>query len=372
MVYDKRRVEELEASIRLLPRVSLSHVPTPLENAGRLSRALGGPEILIKREDATGLAMGGNKARMFDFVLGEVIAGGCDAVVASSAVQSNYCRQLAAACAKLGIECHLVLLRVRGHTDNVVQGGLLLDLLLGASVRLTDGDWDTLALEAQEEAERLRFEGKNVYLARGGNNSQLGMYAVAYCEVFVELIRQLEERETGIDRIWVASSDTTQAGLALANKYVGTPLRVTGVNPFGEQRHDANMFISEIATEAAEILNLTTTLEPAEIENLDQYAGAGYGRTTTEANKALELVAQLEGIVLDPVYTAKAMAGLLDQIEVGAITETESVVFIHTGGTPAVFAYADEIELSPLASRLMQGKKVRLSRSKEVMSERTE
>ena len=342
--------------------MALAHLPTPLDSAERLSQALGGPRILLKREDATGLAVGGNKARMFELVLAEVVASGCEAVVASSAVQSNYLRQLAASCARLGLECHLVLKRVRGDRDNEVQGGLLLDLLLGANVRLFDGDWDELALEAEAEAERLRAQGKKVYLARSANTSGLGLYAVAYCEVVVELIRQLEERELEIDRLWVASSDTTQAGLALANKFLGSPWRISGVSPFGEAI-DTHTVMSEIASDAAAVLGLDTSVEAHEIENFHHYAGAGYGMATPESKSALELVARSEGTLLDPVYTAKAMAGLIDKIQTGEVAETESVVFIHTGGTPAVFAYPDELELSALSSKLARGEPVQLGGS---------
>ena len=360
LAYDRNRLEQLEERIRAIPRVTLAHLPTPLDRADRLSQALGGPRILIKREDATGLAVGGNKARMFEFVLADVVASGCEAVVASSAVQSNYLRQLAAACARLGLECHLVLKRVRGDKDNEVQGGLLLDLLLGANVRLSDCDWAELALEAEAEAERLRAQGKKVYLARSANTSGLGLYAVAYCEVFVELVRQLEERDLTIDRLWVASSDTTQAGLALANKFLGSPWRISGVSPFGEAI-DTHTVMSEIASDAAEVLGLDTRVETHEIENFHQYAGAGYGMASPEANSALELVARSEGTLLDPVYTAKAMAGLIDKIQAGEVSESETVAFIHTGGTPAVFAYPDELELSALSSQLSQGEWVRLA-----------
>lgn len=359
LAYDERRLEQLETSIRALPRVELAHLPTPLDAADRLSQALGGPRILFKREDATGLALGGNKTRMFELVLAEATEAGCEAVVASSAVQSNYLRQLAAACARLGLECHLILKRVRGDRDNEVQGGLLLDLLLGAKVRLFDGDWEALALEAEEEAERLRHQGKNVYLARSANTSDLGLYAVAYCEVLVELIHQLEERDTAADRLWIASSDTTQAGLALANKFLGSPWRISGVSPFGDAI-DTQTAMSEIANDAADVLGLDTVVEPHEIENFLQYAGAGYGMATPQANSALELVARSEGTLLDPVYTAKAMAGLIDKIEAGEISESETVVFVHTGGTPAVFAYPDELELSALSSQLSRGEWVQL------------
>ena len=357
--YDRTGLEELDARIRALPRVSLAHLPTPLDAAERLTEALGGPRIWLKREDATGLALGGNKARMFELVLADVVESGCEVVVGSSAAQSNYCRQLAASCARLGLDCHLILKRIRGERDNEVQGGVLLDLLVGANVRLFDGEWDALAEEAEAEAEWLRQQGKNVYLARSANTEGLGLYAVAYCEVFVELLRQLEERGETIDRLWVSSSDTTQAGLVLANKLVGSPWRITGVSPFGDAI-DTHTVMSDIANDAAEVLGLDITVEPGEIESFHHYAGEGYGMPTVEAKAALELVASSEGTVLDPVYTSKAMAGLIDKIETGEVGESESVVFLHTGGMPAVFAYPEELELAALSERFARGDWVQL------------
>jgi 1-aminocyclopropane-1-carboxylate deaminase/D-cysteine desulfhydrase-like pyridoxal-dependent ACC family enzyme len=311
-----------------------------------LSASLGGPRILFKRDDATGLAMGGNKTRMFEFVLGEAVRDGYDTVIAGAAVQSNYCRQLAAACAKLGLECHLVLRRVRGEKDNIPQGGLLLDLLLGAHVTIVDGDWRTQAAEIQRLGRELIASGKKLYIARVGSEARLGLYAVAYCDMFVELIRQLQEREIRIDRLWVCSADTTQSGLVFANKHLGNPCRLTGISSLPTPVYPKEDFPTEmakIANEAAEILELPTRVEPSDVENLIDYVGAGYGKVTQDGIAALHRVARLEGILLDPVYTAKAMAGLIDWITKGRIGQDETVVFIHTGGTPALFAYADDL-----------------------------
>jgi 1-aminocyclopropane-1-carboxylate deaminase/D-cysteine desulfhydrase-like pyridoxal-dependent ACC family enzyme len=342
----RTRLNELDDAIACLPRVALAHLPTPLDETPRLSRDLGGIRILVKREDATGLALGGNKTRMFEFVLGKVLREGYDTVVTGAAAQSNYCRQLAAACARLGLDCHLVLRRVRGAKDDVVQGSLLVDLLCGASVSLVDGDWRAVAAGIRSLGEELCDQGRKVYTAQLESEVGLGLYAVAYCAMFTELFGQLEAREIRIDRLWLCSADTTQAGLALANKHVGAPFRVTGVSPLPAPIYgdiDSPALIATIANEAAEILGITTRLEPSDVENLCDYVGEDYGKVTPEGLAALHRLARLEGLLLDPVYTAKAMAGLIDQIERGRIESGEAVVFVHTGGTPALFAYSDEL-----------------------------
>jgi 1-aminocyclopropane-1-carboxylate deaminase/D-cysteine desulfhydrase-like pyridoxal-dependent ACC family enzyme len=178
----------------------------------------------------TGLATGGNKTRMFEYVLGEAKKRGADTVVGGAAVQSNYCRQLAASCAKLGLDCHLVLRKVRGERDQEIQGGLLLDLLVGARVELIDGvDWVGLGALIRQKAEALEAQGRRVHLARVGDESGLGLDACAYVQAAVELLEQAQELNLDIDEIWLCSSDATQSGLAIALKHLQVPIRLVGV-----------------------------------------------------------------------------------------------------------------------------------------------
>jgi D-cysteine desulfhydrase family pyridoxal phosphate-dependent enzyme len=343
------RLQELKQALARLPRVSLVERPTPLHSASRLSAALAGPEIWFKRDDLTGLAAGGNKSRMFEFVLAAASVQGADTVVAGAGVQSNYCRQLAAACARLGLECHLVLRRIRGGRDDEVQGGLLLDLLLGAHVEIVDSaDWAEHGGRIRARAEELRGRDRKVAVLRVGCEEDLGLSACAYVEAAVELIEQLEAQRLGMDVLWVCSSDTTQAGLALGLKHLGYPAALHGISALAgavdpERSIPASM--ARIANQAAELLEIDTRIEASEICNTLEYVGSGYGTVTAEGLEAMQLVARTEGILLDPVYTGKAMAGLIDHIRRGLMPAEQRVVFLHTGGLPALFAYADQLDL---------------------------
>src|SRR5215831_12602568 len=179
------RIGELRAAIARLPRVALTQTPTPLEEMPRLTAHLGGPHLWVKRDDLTGLALGGNKSRMFEFILGEAESHSADVVLAGAAVQSNYCRQLAAACAKRGIECHLILRRVRGDLDAEIQGNYLLDMLFGAKIEILEdcADWQEQGKVLRARAEELRHAGRRVYLARVGDEQNLGLYAASYADV---------------------------------------------------------------------------------------------------------------------------------------------------------------------------------------------
>lgn len=349
------RLAELKEALGRLPRVSLAHLPTPLELCPGLTRELHGPDIWVKRDDLTGLATGGNKSRMFEYVLGEARANGADTVVAGAAVQSNYCRQLAASCAKVGMECHLLLRRVRGKEDDRVQGGLLLDLLCGAKVQIIDAkDWMDQGERIREHARKLQKQGKKVCVARVGNESRLGLYACAYAHAFVEMIEQADALGLRMDEIWVCSSDTTQGGLGIALKHVQCPARLVGVPSLPRPITPGYTFpqcISGIGNECAEILGLNTRLQLSDIISVLDYVGPGYGILTDQALEAMRLAGRCDALILDPVYTSKAMAGLIDHVRRGLIPAGKKVVFVHTGGLPALFAYAETLGLESLISR---------------------
>lgn len=338
------RATELKASIDRLPRANLAKLPTPLEEAPRLSEALGGPRIFFKRDDLTGLALGGNKTRMFEFTLGEALQKGATTVVAGAAVQSNYCRQLAAACSKLGLGLHLVLRRAPGEGDPEIQGNLLLDLLFSAKIEIIEADVMEQEKAIDRVAEKLTGKDHRVYMGRKSSLADLGLEAVGYVNCALELYDQLRERDLRINGLFTSSSTTTQAGLLLGARYLNCDFQIVGVSPV-DWIEDIPSEIARIANDAANRLGIDLTVSPSEIINLGGYVGKGYGRLTPEALGAIKLVARTEGVLLDPVYTGKAMAALIDRIRRKEIGSDETVVFLHTGGFPALFAYNKDLSL---------------------------
>ncbi len=331
---------QLRERIGELPRVELAHKPTPLEECPRFSEALGGPRILIKRDDCTGLAFGGNKARQLEFTLGEAVAQGADLIIHGAASQSNHCRQAAAAAAKLGLKTVLVL--ARDAKSSVVQGNFLLDHILGAEVRLAEATGPGAELDEIKKkiAEEYRAQGYNPFVIAPPASETLG--AVAYADGLLEMCDQLDGRGIRTDYLVVSSAGATQSGLVLANKATGAGLKIIGIAPI-RWPYDTATAMAETANRVAERLGLELTMEPKEVYNTDAYVGEAYGIVTQEGVEALRLMARTEGIILDPSYTAKALAGLIDLVQKGEIESDATVVFLHTGGTPALFAYAEEL-----------------------------
>jgi len=345
--FNQQKLEQLKGHIEKLPRVHLANLPTPLQDAPRLSQKLKGPHIYFKRDDLTGLALGGNKTRMFEFILGHVLQTGADSVVAGAATQSNYCRQLTAACNKLGLKTYLVLRKVRGDKDLQIQGNLLLDLLAGADVKIIEAKNPAEQIHIIEEvAEDLRAKGHHPYIARMANTTDVGLDAVAYVNCIVELIEQLKKNNINPDYLYVSSADTTQAGLVLGAKFLELDLNIVGIDPLGKTwGGEVPSMVARIANMAAKHLGLDIHIEPSHVISDNRYVGEGYGLPTSEGKEAIKLVAETEGIFLDPVYSGKAMAGLIDHIQKGKIKKDKKVIFLHTGGFPALFAYADEFKL---------------------------
>lgn len=330
----------LQAAIDSLPRYRLGWLDTPLEATPRLSAALGGPPIFIKRDDLTGLSFGGNKTRMLEFSIADARAKGADTIVYGAAVQSNYCRQLAGACAKAGIECHLVMRPEREIDSTQITGNGLVQRLLGAHVTVLPDNNRVKQQEAiHAKAADLRAAGKNVYVPRQPDT--IDLEALAYAISALEVVQQC--RAQGIEPKWlfVAAADTTQAGLVLGLKAIGSGLRVRGINPSVNNGNEERM--AAMANQAAERLDLDVTFTAADFDNDDSYVGERYGVPTAQGLAAVATVAQNEGILLDPVYTGKAMGALIDQIRSGKIGADEPVVFLHTGGAPALFGYAQDV-----------------------------
>jgi len=287
---------------------------------------------------------------MFEFTLGEALQKGVTTIVAGAGVQSNYCRQLAAACSKLGLGLHLILRRTPGEVDIELQGNLLLDLMFNPEVEIIEADVLEQKRVIDEVAKRLADEGHRVYMGRKSDLADLGLEAVGYVNCALELCNQLEEQDVEINRLFVSSSTTTQAGLVLGAKYLNSDFQIVGVNPV-DWIEDVPSEIARIANEAAMRLGVNLSVNPSEIINLGEYVGEGYGKLTPEAVEAIKLVARTEGILLDPVYSGKAMAALIDRIHRKAIESDETVLFLHTGGVPALFAYNNEFNLDEKLTR---------------------
>jgi 1-aminocyclopropane-1-carboxylate deaminase/D-cysteine desulfhydrase-like pyridoxal-dependent ACC family enzyme len=334
---------QLQQALQRLPRLPLAQLPTPLQAAPRLSRELGGPTLYFKRDDLTGMPLGGNKTRMFEYVLPRALAAGADCVVAGAAIQSNYCRQLAAACAQIGLEVYLVLRSVRPDVETVPQGNFLLDLLMGAHVYIVENmGWPEQVEQIYLLAERLKATGRRPYVARAANQEDIGLDAAAYANCALELHQQLAEQNIKPDYLYVAAADTTQGGLLLGAKILGESYQIVGLNPLGEAAFGgppASDLIIHAAGKAAAELGLSVTIDPEEVINYNDYAGEGYAIPTPAGLAAIRQVASTEGILLDPVYTGKAMAALIDHINQGRVKPDDTVIFLHTGGYPALFAY---------------------------------
>ncbi len=321
------------------PRFHLAHLPTPLEPMDRLSAALAGPHLWIKRDDQTGLATGGNKARKLELLLADAQAQSAGVLLTVGSVQSNHCRQTAAAAARAGLQCVLVL---RGHppSRDPWTGNLLLDTILGARI-VWAGDQDPLrALDAAADIERA--EGRRPYVIPYGGSNSIG--AAAYALAFQELWELMRARRLRFDRIvFASSSGGTHAGLVVGARACDYDGRVLGISVDKTGGHLRDT-VSKLLVPTAQVLGLDLALRPEDVEVDDRYLGPGYAVLTSAEREAIHIVARHEGILLDPVYTGKAMAGLLDLVRQGEVGADETVLFWHTGGTPALFAYARELQ----------------------------
>ncbi len=331
---------ELRVRINRLPRVRLGHLPTPLEFCPRLSETLGGPDIYIKRDDCTGLAFGGNKTRQLEFTVGGAIAQNADVVVGGAGSQSNHCRQLAAAAAKEGLDCALVV--VKDHKSRGKLGNLLLDDLLGATVELVEVDSQEYLEEAKEDlVARLKRESRNPFVVMRSANRPYGAMGYALC--MAELADQFDRIEVTPTTLVLCSGSCTQPGLIFGNRVLGTGVGIIGLRPI-RWSYDVKEAFLGVLGRMNEILGMDAEFTEDDVINLDQYIGSqGYGYCSPEGNEALRLMARTEGILLEPIYTAKALSGLIDLVRIGEIGPDETVVFVHTGGTPALFAYAQEL-----------------------------
>lgn len=331
--------QDLKNAIGRLPRVKLAHIPTPLQYCSRLSEELG-IRLYVKRDDLTGLALGGNKTRNLEFRMAEAKAAGADILLFVVEVSSNSARQTTAAANMLGME---IILFLRGKTDTPVQGNLLINHLLGAEIRIRDvPSSKALEQEAVAVAAELRSQGRRPFILNHASMFATAS-AVGYVESTLETLEQLTALGAGTPtHLYMTSFSKGQAGLLLAKKALGLPAKVVGISasPAREDRRNAT---AQIGNAAAAVLGLDVRLEDTDVDNTDEYGGPGYSIPSEACIAAIKEVARKEGILCDPVYSGKGMAGLLGHIRRGKVPRDSTVVFIHTGGQPALFSYAEEL-----------------------------
>lgn len=320
------------------PRLHFAHLPTPLEPLENLTRILGGPEIWIKRDDCTGLAGGGNKTRKLEFLMADAVEQGADTIITQGAVQSNHARQTAAISARVGLECHLLLENRTGSEDLdfLANGNVLLDELYDA--RLSDFPAATdMSAAMQELATSLKENGKNPYIIPGGGSNTIG--ALGYVNAAFELVGQCNDRGLKIDHIVHATGSTgTQAGLAAGLSAIHSGISLMGISVRAtKEAQEENVY--KLASATAEKLGSSAALGRDFIVANSDYVGEGYGLPTDGMIEAVEMLARHEGILLDPVYSGKGMAGLIDLVRTGHYRSGERIVFIHTGGAQALPGY---------------------------------
>jgi L-cysteate sulfo-lyase len=320
------------------PRVRLGHLRTPLEPMATLSRTLGGPNLFVKRDDCTGLATGGNKTRKLEFLMGEAREKGAEVVVTQGAVQTNHGRQTAAAAARLGMACEILLeRRVREPEPGYeVQGNILLDRMFGSTLSFHEpGDMNARALARTEE---LRSQGRKAYFIPGGGSNPVG--ALGYVDCALELLQQANDMGLRIDYLVHATGSAgTQAGLLAGLEGANTGIPVLGIS-VRQPRERQEEAVYALTQATAEHAGVKGGIDRARVVAYADYVGEGYGVPTPGMVEAVTLTARCEGILLDPVYSGKGMAGLIDLVRKGFFRREDNVVFLHTGGAAALFAYA--------------------------------
>lgn len=325
------------------PRISLGHLPTPLEPMPRLSKALGGPKLWIKRDDCTGLSTGGNKTRKLEFLMADALEQKADIVITQGATQSNHARQTAAAAAKIGLACHVLLENRTGRTDTpyLENGNVLMDKLHGATIEHHAAGTD-MDLMMQKASEEIAQRGLKPYIIPGGGSNEVG--ALGYVNAAIELVYQANERNLRIDRVIHATGSAgTQAGLVagLCGIRSGIPVLGIGVrHPKARQEE----IVYNLADRTCAHLGMGEAVQRDDVVANTDYVGEGYGIPARDTVEAIDQLAKLEGILLDPVYSGKGMAGLIDLIAKGTFKKEENLVFLHTGGSAALFGYPETLE----------------------------
>ncbi len=326
--------------LNAFPRVPLAHLPTRLEFLPRLTEHLGGPEIWVKRDDCTGLATGGNKTRKLEFSMGEALERGADTIITVGAVQSNHVRQTAAAAARLGLRCEVLLEHRVGDPGELYlhSGNVLLDRIFGANLREYPGGTDfDVAMNAI--VDEIRAAGGTPYIIPGGASNPVG--ALDYVGCAEELLRQCDEQDVAFDHLVLASGSAgTHAGMAVGLRASGSELPILGIG-VNVPRAEQEAKVYELATATAAYIGKAGCVSRDDIVADCNYVGPGYGEPTAGMNEAVLLLARREGLLVDPVYSGKALAGMIDYIRAGRFGREQKLAFLHTGGVAALFAYAD-------------------------------
>ncbi len=325
------------------PRIRLGHGPTPLEPMKNLSKLLGGPNLWIKRDDCTGLATGGNKTRKLEYLMAEAVAQGADTVITQGATQSNHARQTVAAACKLGMRSHIILEDRTGYTraEYKKSGNVFLDALMGASISEVPADTDMNAA-MQRLAGELRAQGRKPYVIPGGGSNAVG--ALGYVTCALELAQQANDMGLVVDcLVHATGSAGTQAGLVAGMQGARTQIPVLGIGVRAPKAPQEQR-VFDLACQTAELIGVAGAVAREDVVANCDYVGPGYGLPTPGMVEAVTLLARHEGILLDPVYSGKGMAGLIDLVRKGHFKKTDNVVFLHTGGAVALYGYTDTFQ----------------------------
>ncbi len=319
-------------------KTSFAGFPTPLQKMPRLSKVLGGPRLFVKRDDMTDLAFGGNKARKLEFLFADAKNKGADVVISTGAVQSNCACIVAAAARRLGMEPVLVLV---GKEPDVYDGNLLLDKLLSAEIHFIDGYGPHVEDYMNSLADEFRAKGHNPYLIPAG--ASIPSTVPGYALAMEELVKQFNQIGETVDYVVCAcGTGGTQSGLIFGAKLLDVTAKILGASVFASKA-DASRTVAQLVNGSAELLDVDLSIVPEEVAVFDDYIKEGYGVLNNEVTDAIKLVAETEGIFLDPIYTGKAMVMLIDLTKKGYFKKDDNVVFFHTGGLPAIFLYKNEL-----------------------------
>lgn len=339
------------ARLNVPPRHQLGFFPTPFIELQHLTDHLRGPKLFMKRDDQTGLALGGNKTRKLEFLIADALKAGADAVITAGAAQSNHCRQTAAAAAVCGLECHLVL---GGSAPNHFTGNLLLDQLFGAHLHWAGEH--RKGETSREIAEHLQNQGRQPYIIPYGGSNATG--AVGFVAAVEELYNQmLGSGQNFTHIVFASSSGGTQAGLVVGCRVHLPDVKILGINidKGGNEGSTFDQHILNLIRQTASMLLMKEQFHKGDVLLCSDYLGEGYGVVGQLERQAISLVARKEGILLDPVYTGRAMGGLLDLIETGYFKPDDTILFWHTGGTPALFSHAEDMVSKPDQERPSKG-----------------
>lgn len=336
--------KDLSIALAKFPKVRLGHLPTPLEPMDRLSELLAGPRLWVKRDDCTGLSSGGNKTRKLEYLMADAQQQGADTIITQGATQSNHARQTTAAAAKLGMGCHILLEDRTGSNDPnyILNGNVLLDRLHGASVSKR-GSGEDMNAEMETLAETLRQDGKIPYIIPGGGSNHIG--ALGYVNCARELAEQAVSTGLKIDALVHATgSSGTQAGLVAGLSAIQSDIHLLGIGVRAPKAKQEQM-VYDLAVRTANYLDAGITINRDDVRAICDYVGPGYGLPTDGMIAAVKLLAQTEGLLFDPVYSGKGLDGLIDQVRKGYFDGMDNVVFLHTGGSAALFGYSDTFDL---------------------------